>query len=203
MNKLSTISSTGNETDRMIIALEKYYDQKYRVVNRGAITISLGRPSKAYLLALYQEVIEAHSITFKTLPDLAVIRKVQSTMGHPATYEPPEEIPDERAENFAEQIARVIAETSGDLPPDLINGEEPESNHAERARIRLRVMQNRATPEEAWWIHVIDDLGEQWEPMPDGKLPTTRVGRKKSLPRRLTSSATLLGAWQKKGDLSD
>ena len=142
------------ETDKMLTALEKYYEAKYNEPQRDALRRALGNPPKAYLLEVYTQVTMAHPAQYGKVPDLAVVSKVRAGMDRPETYLPPDDVP--RIE--------YNPEVKGLIDDHLATrtAEDGEQNHYERQRIRTKVSKGDATRAEQFWIMAIDEYGGNW-----------------------------------------
>lgn len=82
----------GSEAEKFLEQLQEYYNapgQKplmYGKVQAGAILAALRTRPKAYLLDLYNQVINEHSVQYRTLPDLAIIRRAMNSLGDSEAY---------------------------------------------------------------------------------------------------------------------
>lgn len=142
--------------DAMITALQDYYGLQYREKMRSVIRDALATLPREYLIELYTGIINTHSVQYKQLPDMAIIRKVQDKMGAVATYLTPseEEVPYDPA--LDEQIKRELAEKKR---------RDGEANHYERQRIRDKVRKGEASKYEVQWIRCVDEFGGNWRRM--------------------------------------
>ncbi len=152
----------------------RYNDQQKQDIIR-----TVGTVPEEFLSELYLVVMRTHEAKFRSLPDAAVVNKAMASMDDPATYLPPQKQlespmdvdnnPSDRAV-WLDFLARIGSELGKQA--DIAG----ESNRFERERVRPRVSKNDATVYERWWIHVIDDLGGNWEAMPEGWTGIVKVG---------------------------
>ena len=149
----------GNAID-MMEAFQMHYTPndggrlKYNDAQRVAITRLVGDVPEPYLAELFNNVVATHESRFRSLPDVAIINKAMASMDAPETYLPPPLLLEEPIPVIQEIVEQIRKSENG--------------NEFERRRVRNRVSKNDATRYEAWWIHVIDDLGGKWEVMPEG-----------------------------------
>ncbi len=136
----------------------RYNDQQKLDIIR-----TVGDVPGEYLSELYLVVTQTHEAKFRSLPDAAVVSKAMASMDDPATYLPPQKLLDEPSPVVQELVEQVRESENG--------------NEFERQRIRNRVAKNDATVYERWWIHVIDDLGGNWEPMPETRPIVMRTAK--------------------------
>lgn len=147
-------------TKGMLRSLEKYYEQEYHNVIRASIIAALGPENeRQYLLDLYQGVIESHSVTYKTLPDLAIIQKVRRTLGRPETYRQdqglpalPEPVDPKMEDAIKAAIARIGAGGVG--------------NQQEVDRVKAKEAKGDASLYELWWLRCIESK-EPYKAMPE------------------------------------
>ena len=172
------------QIEELIDAFEMYYSPSnrkmiYGPAQRAEITKRFIWIGNQFKLALYDEVISIHNSSLRSLPDVAVIVEAMGKMGSPESYETPRTAlpePEVDAEDMEASVQRALAEAAGKAPPDLIKDTRGEPNRYERQRIRTKVDKGDATQFEAWWIHIIDDLGGKWEAMPEDWPGIVKVG---------------------------
>jgi len=142
------------EVEKFLKALEDYYGSgQYSELQWKAIVRKLGHQPKAYLLDLYNQVIQTHSTTYRSLPDLAIISKVQGKMNPPDVYVTPTYPQIEYNPEVQEEIDEILAKKV-----------RTEWSDVEQKLIKDKVCRGEATREEAWWLlHV----GGEWKKMPE------------------------------------
>lgn len=145
-------------SDGMLDALEKYYGLQYGAEMKRVIGRTIASLPREYLLELYVQIINTHSIQYKQLPDMAIIRKVQDKMGPVATYLPPSG--DDTAPPYDPELDAKIKR-------ELAEKEERdgERNHYERQRIRDKAKRGKASKYELQWIRCIDEHDGNWRRM--------------------------------------
>lgn len=134
-----------------------YGGLKYSPAQRAELESKYRWFKRGYKNAVYDEVVESHPMSFRSLPDMAVITKAMNNLSPPQVYEEPHSVP--RIE-YNPEVQEKINE--------MVRQRGEHGNNEERNRIRTKVMKGEATKYEKWWIHVIDDLGCNWAPMPEG-----------------------------------
>jgi len=142
-------------SDGMLDALEKYYGLQYGAEMKRVIGRTIATLPREYLLELYVQIINTHTIQYKQLPDMAIIRRIQDKMGPVATYLPP--TGDETAPPYDPELDAKIKR---ELEEKRIR--DGERNHREREKVRGKVLTGDATRWERRWIAVIDDYDGDW-----------------------------------------
>jgi hypothetical protein len=115
--------------------------------------------------ALYDEVIRIHHTRFRVMPDVAIIEHAINAMNAPAVYDQPAEqlaLPEPDAVDRVEDVQHITAVLTGHADARPRDTGEPEINHRERERVRVRAMKGDATSAEAFWIGCIDNHEGNW-----------------------------------------
>jgi len=139
------------KTAGMLEALEKYYELTYSKVMSSAIIAAIGPENqRQYLMDLYLGITEMHSVSYRSLPDLAIVQKVRRTLNRPDTYrditgepalpEPP--ISPVMDDAIKAAIARI--------------GEGGIGNAEEVERVRAKAKRGDASLYQLWWLECID-----------------------------------------------
>lgn len=148
-------------TNGMLDALEKYYGLEYSKVMRGAIVSAIGpKQERQYLMDIYQGVIESHPVSFRSLPDLAIIQKVRRPLSRPETY---------RTESATPALPEPpVSPVIDDAIKAAISriGENGVGNPDEVKRVRDKADRRSATLYELWWLECIEK-GEPYRAMPE------------------------------------
>lgn len=145
------------QIDDLLDAFQNYYSTEqlrltYNKVQRGAIVAAFSSIGSRFKEVLYDEVIAIHPSSLRSLPDMAVLRKVANKLGNPSAYE--------------EKKAVRQIEDSRDYKWLLDNYVKAIEEAAIRERERVRRKGKDMGLHEAWWLHCMDEHG-QYRPMPE------------------------------------